>query len=164
MFFVLCLGVPRGFFFPHNVNFARVYTPTLRWTRGFRCGFYDYDYSDGRGSANRHGGGSDGPLHDMRENPRCVLPEGWNAGKISSSFRRDTRLMPHPSTPHDAPFKKFPGHPDTARDLKIGKAFIREIPGIREELDDGLYSLWWYSTKIGYINLEQYAVSVGKSV
>jgi hypothetical protein len=48
--------------------------------------------------------------------------------------------------------------------LKIGKAFIRENLGIREEAADGIYSLWWYSTKIGRIDLKQRSAVVGKSV
>ena len=47
--------------------------------------------------------------------------------------------------------------------IKIGKAFIRETLGIREERDEGIYSLWWYSTKIGWIDLKQRTVRVGKS-
>ena len=47
--------------------------------------------------------------------------------------------------------------------LKIGKAFIREALGIREEKDAGIYSLWWYSTKIGHIDLRQQTAFVGKS-
>jgi hypothetical protein len=48
--------------------------------------------------------------------------------------------------------------------LKIGKAFIRENLGIREEAEDGIYSLWWFSTKIGRIDLKQRSAVVGKSV
>jgi hypothetical protein len=48
--------------------------------------------------------------------------------------------------------------------LNIGKAFIRENLGIREETEDGSYSLWWYSTKIGLIDLKQRSAVVGKSV
>jgi hypothetical protein len=47
--------------------------------------------------------------------------------------------------------------------LKIGKAFIRESLGIREERDGGIYSLWWYSTKVGQIDLKQGSAYVGKS-
>ncbi|MDR2244922.1 MAG: IS481 family transposase [Burkholderiales bacterium] len=47
--------------------------------------------------------------------------------------------------------------------VKIGKAFIGEFLGIREEKGEGIYSLWWYSTKIGLIDLKQGAVYVGKS-
>ncbi|MCL2021375.1 MAG: IS481 family transposase, partial [Betaproteobacteria bacterium] len=47
--------------------------------------------------------------------------------------------------------------------IKIGKAFIRETLGVREEKDEGIYSLWWYSTKVGLIDLRQHVVHVGKS-
>jgi transposase InsO family protein len=47
--------------------------------------------------------------------------------------------------------------------LKIGKAFISESLGIRQDLRDGLYSLWWYSTKVGQIDLKHRTVYVGKS-
>jgi transposase InsO family protein len=39
--------------------------------------------------------------------------------------------------------------------VRVGKAFIRERVGIREEKDEGIYSLWWYSTKLGCIDLKQ---------
>ena len=48
--------------------------------------------------------------------------------------------------------------------LKIGKAFIRQTLGIRQEKDEGIYSLWWYSTKIGQIDFRQHTVFVGKSL
>jgi transposase InsO family protein len=47
--------------------------------------------------------------------------------------------------------------------LRIGKAFIREAVGIREEQAEGKYSLWWYSTKIGQIDLKHGTTFVGKS-
>jgi transposase InsO family protein len=47
--------------------------------------------------------------------------------------------------------------------LKIGKAFIREFLGIREEKEDGMYSLWWYSTRVGLIDLKCTTAYVGKS-
>jgi hypothetical protein len=48
--------------------------------------------------------------------------------------------------------------------LRIGKAFIRESLGIREEKDDGAYSLWWYSTKVGQIDLKHGIAYMGKSL
>jgi transposase InsO family protein len=48
--------------------------------------------------------------------------------------------------------------------LKIGKAFIGESLGIREDQKDGVYALWWYSTKVGFIDLKQGAAIVGKSL
>jgi transposase InsO family protein len=48
--------------------------------------------------------------------------------------------------------------------LKVGKAFVRENLGLREDAEDGIYSLWWYSTNIGRIDLKQRSVVVGKSV
>ena len=47
--------------------------------------------------------------------------------------------------------------------FKIGKAFVRETPGIRQEKDDGIYSLGWHSAKPGFIDLRQRLVQVGKS-
>lgn len=47
--------------------------------------------------------------------------------------------------------------------LKIGKAFIREVLGLREEKEEGIYSLWWYSTKVGWVDLKQPSAHVGKS-
>ena len=47
--------------------------------------------------------------------------------------------------------------------FKVGKAFIRESIGIREEKDEGTYSLWWYSTKIGSLDLKNHNVCLGKS-
>jgi transposase InsO family protein len=47
--------------------------------------------------------------------------------------------------------------------LKVGKAFIRECLGIREEAEDGIYSLWWYTTPIGRIDLKQASICVGKN-
>jgi hypothetical protein len=42
-------------------------------------------------------------------------------------------------------------------------AFNCEAIRIREEKGEGIYSLWWYSTKIGLIDLKQGAIYVGKS-
>jgi hypothetical protein len=46
--------------------------------------------------------------------------------------------------------------------LKIGKAFIRENLGLQEEAEDGLYSLGWYSTRIGRIDLKKYSACIGR--
>jgi transposase InsO family protein len=46
--------------------------------------------------------------------------------------------------------------------LTIGKAFIREHLGIREETEDA-YSLWWYSSKIGTVNLKSLDINIGKT-
>ncbi|GHU11825.1 hypothetical protein FACS1894185_5670 [Betaproteobacteria bacterium] len=46
--------------------------------------------------------------------------------------------------------------------LNIGKAFIREHLGIRKETED-TYSLWWYSSKIGTLNLKSLEINIGKS-
>lgn len=48
------------------------------------------------------------------------------------------------------------------KQLNIGKAFIREHLGIREETGD-TYSLWWYSSRIGTANLNSLDTSIGKS-
>jgi hypothetical protein len=49
------------------------------------------------------------------------------------------------------------------RKWTIGKAFIQEHLGIREETETGLYSLWWYSHKIGTFNPELALLSIGKN-
>jgi hypothetical protein len=47
------------------------------------------------------------------------------------------------------------------RVLKVGKAFIREKPGFREEAGDGSRSLWRHGAKIGRIGLERRAAFTG---
>lgn len=48
------------------------------------------------------------------------------------------------------------------KEYRVGKAFIKERLGIEEEAVDGLYSLWWYKTKIGVIDLKAKSITVGK--
>lgn len=46
--------------------------------------------------------------------------------------------------------------------LSVGNAFTREFVGIRETESDGHYSLWWYSTQIGVIDLNTASITVSK--
>ncbi|CPR17359.1 IS481 family transposase [Brenneria goodwinii] len=48
------------------------------------------------------------------------------------------------------------------REYRVGKAFVKERLGIESEADDGIYSLWWYKTKIGVIDLKKRSITVGK--
>lgn len=46
---------------------------------------------------------------------------------------------------------------------RVGKAFIKEQSGIEEESIDGIYSVWWYKTKIGVVDLKTKSITVGKN-
>jgi hypothetical protein len=46
--------------------------------------------------------------------------------------------------------------------FRIGKAFCRESIGIQEKTEDGGYSLWWYSSRIGQIDLKNRSITIGK--
>jgi hypothetical protein len=46
--------------------------------------------------------------------------------------------------------------------FRIGKAFCRESIGIQEKTKDGSYSLWWYSSRIGQIDLKNHSITIGK--
>ncbi len=48
------------------------------------------------------------------------------------------------------------------KEYHVGKAFIKERLGIEEETVDGIYSVWWYKTKIGVIDLKTRSITVGK--
>lgn len=48
------------------------------------------------------------------------------------------------------------------KEYHVGKAFIKERLGIEEETVDGIYSVWWYKTKIGVIDLKSKSITVGK--
>lgn len=45
---------------------------------------------------------------------------------------------------------------------RVGKAFIKEQLGIEEQAINGIYSVWWYKTKIGVIDLKTKSITVGK--
>ncbi|MEG2552453.1 MAG: IS481 family transposase, partial [Hafnia sp.] len=46
--------------------------------------------------------------------------------------------------------------------LKVGKGFIRERLGIKESSADGVYEVWWYSHKVGVIDLKKRSIQIGK--
>ena len=46
--------------------------------------------------------------------------------------------------------------------LKAGKAFRGENVGLRESAQDGCYEVWWYSTKVGMIDLRNRSIMMGK--
>jgi hypothetical protein len=46
--------------------------------------------------------------------------------------------------------------------FRIGKAFCQESIGIQEKIEDGCYSLWWYSSRIGQIDLKNRSITIGK--
>jgi len=46
--------------------------------------------------------------------------------------------------------------------LKVGKGFIRERLGIKESGADGVYEVWWYSHKVGVIDLKKRSIQMGK--
>ena len=46
--------------------------------------------------------------------------------------------------------------------LKAGKAFRGENVGLRESTQDGCYEVWWYSTKVGMIDLRNRSIMMGK--
>ncbi|MCU6222791.1 IS481 family transposase, partial [Enterobacter cloacae] len=46
--------------------------------------------------------------------------------------------------------------------LSAGKAFRGERVGLRETQDDGCYEVWWYSTKVGVIDLKKKSITMGK--
>ncbi|THD39337.1 IS481 family transposase, partial [Pantoea sp. R102] len=46
--------------------------------------------------------------------------------------------------------------------LKAGKAFRGERVGLKETGEDGYYEVWWYSTKVGVIDLKKKSITMGK--
>lgn len=46
--------------------------------------------------------------------------------------------------------------------LKAGKAFRGERLGLRESAEDGCYEVWWYSTRVGVIDLKKKSITMGK--
>ncbi|VUT00544.1 hypothetical protein SB6419_05199 [Klebsiella spallanzanii] len=46
--------------------------------------------------------------------------------------------------------------------LRTGKAFRGEYVGLREVPEDGCYEVWWYSTKVGVIDLKKKSITMGK--
>ncbi|MEH5011924.1 IS481 family transposase, partial [Phytobacter diazotrophicus] len=46
--------------------------------------------------------------------------------------------------------------------LSAGKAFRGEYVGLRETAEDGCYEVWWYSTKVGMIDLKKRSIIMGK--
>jgi hypothetical protein len=46
--------------------------------------------------------------------------------------------------------------------FRIGKAFCRESIGIREKIEDGCYSLWWYGSRIARIDMKDHFIRIGK--
>lgn len=46
--------------------------------------------------------------------------------------------------------------------LSAGKAFRGEQVGLRETQEDGYYEVWWYSTKVGVIDLKKKSITMGK--
>lgn len=46
--------------------------------------------------------------------------------------------------------------------LSAGKAFRRELVGLRETEEEGCYEVWWYSTKVGVIDLKKKSITMGK--
>ncbi|AEX52453.1 hypothetical protein GRAQ_01650 [Rahnella aquatilis CIP 78.65 = ATCC 33071] len=44
----------------------------------------------------------------------------------------------------------------------VAKAFIKKRLEIEEKAVDGIYSVWWYKTKIGVIDLKAKSIKVGK--
>lgn len=46
--------------------------------------------------------------------------------------------------------------------LKAGKAFRGEHVGLKETGEEGCYEVWWYSTKVGVIDLKNKSITMGK--
>lgn len=46
--------------------------------------------------------------------------------------------------------------------LKAGKAFRGEYVGLKESGKDGCYEIWWYSTRVGMIDLKNRSITMGK--
>ncbi|MCU6330453.1 IS481 family transposase, partial [Enterobacter quasiroggenkampii] len=46
--------------------------------------------------------------------------------------------------------------------LSAGKAFRGERVGLKEMQEDGCYEVWWYSTKVGVIDLKKQSITMGK--
>lgn len=46
--------------------------------------------------------------------------------------------------------------------LNAGKAFRGEHVGLKETPEDGCYEVWWYSTKVGMIDLKNGSIIMGK--
>jgi hypothetical protein len=47
--------------------------------------------------------------------------------------------------------------------LKAGNAFKGERIGIREGTEEDCYDVWWYSTKVGVIDLRKRSITMGKT-
>jgi hypothetical protein len=45
--------------------------------------------------------------------------------------------------------------------FRIGKAFCLETIGIQEKIEDGCYSRWWYSSRIGQIDMKNRSFMTG---
>jgi transposase InsO family protein len=96
--------------------------------------------------------------------PHAALAMQAPASRYQPSARA---YVPNPPPPDyaDMPVRKgdssgrlcFQGHT-----FRIGKAFRHETIGIREESEDGCYSLWWYSSRIGQIDLKNHSIKIGK--
>lgn len=48
--------------------------------------------------------------------------------------------------------------------LSAGKAFRNERLGLKETQEDGQYEVWWYSTKVGVIDLKNKSITMAKNV
>lgn len=46
--------------------------------------------------------------------------------------------------------------------LKAGKTFRGERVGLKETQGDGSYEAWWYSTKVGVIDLKKKSITMCK--
>lgn len=46
--------------------------------------------------------------------------------------------------------------------LSAGKAFRGEQVGLKEMQEDGSYEVWWYSTRVGVIDLKKKSITMGK--
>ena len=46
--------------------------------------------------------------------------------------------------------------------LKAGNAFRGERVGLKEGQEDGCYEVWWYSKKVGVIDLKKKSITMGK--
>ncbi|MEN1983932.1 IS481 family transposase, partial [Enterobacter asburiae] len=46
--------------------------------------------------------------------------------------------------------------------LGAGKAFRGERVGLKETEENGCYEVWWYSTKVGVIDLKKKSITMGK--
>ncbi|MGS6307011.1 IS481 family transposase, partial [Enterobacter sichuanensis] len=46
--------------------------------------------------------------------------------------------------------------------LSAGKAFRGERVGLKQTQEDGGYEVWWYSRKVGVIDLNKKSITMGK--